>query len=155
MQKAMTLILLLLVGTLLFGCVDTSKPASTFTIIDNAPICAIDNKPVIRLYSTTWCPHCIWIKPTYEKVVQEYVAQGKIVAYHWEVDILDDTLTPQNEQSIPEEEMSLFKSIAPNGNIPAFLFGCMYYRIGNGYEGSKDLASEEAEFRRIINELIS
>ena len=64
----------------------------------------IDGKPVIRMFSTTWCPHCKWSGPVFEKVAQEYVDAGKIVAYHWELDINDDILTPEAEGEVPSTE---------------------------------------------------
>lgn len=111
-------------------------------------------KPVIRLFSTTWCPHCTWIKDTYENTVQEYVAQGKIVAYHWEIDILDDTLTPGIEGTFPDSELAVYKKFNPKGSIPTFVFGGKYFRVGNGYESTNNLALEEQEFRQIIESLI-
>ena len=39
----------------------------------NNEICKSNGKPIVRLFSTTWCPHCQWIDETYERVVQEYV----------------------------------------------------------------------------------
>jgi thiol-disulfide isomerase/thioredoxin len=114
-----------------------------------------DGKPVVRLFSTTWCPHCQWIKSTFDKVASEYAAQGKIVAYHWELDVQDDALTPQNENGIPESEMQVFTKFNPNKSIPTFVFGGKYVRIGNGYEAQNDLAAEEAEFRAVIEALLA
>jgi len=162
MQKLIILVILILAGTMLLGCTEptpTPTPAdTTFTkiTVTDGPVdmCAIDGKPIVRLYSTTWCPHCVWIKPTFDRVVQEYVAQGKIIAYHWEMDTGDNTLTAQVETSVPENEQAIFSAMSPNGNVPAFLFGCSYYRLGNGYEQTKDLNAEENEFRAIIEDLI-
>jgi len=114
----------------------------------------IDGKPVIRMFSTTRCPHCVWAGPTYEKVVQEYVDAGKIVAYHWEVDVNDDTLTEAEEGEVPESELAVFYGISPRGSIPTYVFGGKYTRIGNGFERTKDLISEEKEFRAMIEQLI-
>lgn len=115
----------------------------------------IDGKPVIRLFSTTWCPHCKWITDSYESVVEEYVEDGKIVAYHWEIDINDDTLTPEVEGEVPAGELAVYREFNPSGSIPTFVFGGRYYRVGNGYERQNDLGSEEAEFRAVIEELIA
>lgn len=114
-----------------------------------------DGKPVIRLFSTTWCPHCKWIKETFDRVAKEYADAGKIVAYHWEVDTKDNTLTPQAETSIPKTELAVFQEFNPQGYVPAFVFGGKYSRIGNGYEQKQDLAAEEAEFRAVIESLIA
>ncbi|MFC1728105.1 hypothetical protein ACFLZ7_01405 [Nanoarchaeota archaeon] len=118
-------------------------------------LCTENGKPVVRLFTTTWCPHCTWIKDTYDSVVKEYVDSGKIVAYHWEVDTGDNTLTTDVETDVPELEMGVYRKYNPGGSIPTFVFGCEYSRTGNGYEGSGTLADEEAEFRAVIEDLLA
>lgn len=113
-----------------------------------------DGKPVIRLFSTTWCPHCVWVKETFDKVAKEYVDAGKIVAHHWEVDTQDDTLTEEVETEVPASEMAVYREFNPGGSIPTFIFGGRYHRVGNGYENEDDLAAEEAEFRAVIEILL-
>lgn len=171
-MKKIIFVIAILAFLLLFGCTDNSTNNQndtntittfvTFKEVENST-CTIDGKPVIRLYSTTWCPHCKWINETYNTVVKEYVNQGKIVAYHYEFDTNDDILTP-GTSGISEQENTIFKQFSPNGSIPAFVFGCKYYRIGNGYEpvgnvtpeqNKARLALEEAEFRKIIEDLIN
>jgi thiol-disulfide isomerase/thioredoxin len=131
----------------------TSMNISTFSLMEG-PVETVDGKPVIRLFSTTWCPHCVWIKSTYDRVVNEYVSQGKIVAYHWELDTGDNTLTNETETEVPASEKAVYQKFNPQGSIPTFVFGGKYYRIGNGYEREQDLGKEEAEFRAVIEELI-
>jgi thiol-disulfide isomerase/thioredoxin len=106
------------------------------------------------LFSTTWCPHCQWISDTFDEVAQNYVDQGLIVAYHWEVDTGDNTLTSQVENSVPASELEIFDEFNPQGSIPTFVFGCRYYRIGTGYENTDDLNAEAAEFIEFIEELL-
>lgn len=118
-------------------------------------ICKQDGKPVIYLFSTSWCPHCQWIKPTFDKVAKEYVAQGKIKAYHWELDENDDTLTEEKESQVPQEAQAIYKEFNPRGSIPTFVFGCKYYRIGNGHESAGTVEDEEKELRALIDYLIS
>lgn len=118
-------------------------------------VCTEDGKPIIRLFSTTWCPHCVWTTPVYESVVQEYVDAGKIVAKHWEVDINDDTLTEEVEGTIPEDELAWYKTFNPRGSIPTFVFGCKYYRIGAPYERMENgTVLEEQEFRDVIDAIL-
>jgi len=117
-------------------------------------ICAVDGKPVIRLYSTEGCPHCRWIKDTYDKVVGEYVASGKIVAYHWDMNTRDDILT-SGVESMPNEEMQYFLKNNQDRYVPHFVFGCRYDRIGNKYESSGGLQAEEEELRGLIDKIIS
>ncbi len=110
-------------------------------------------KPIIRFFATSWCPHCKWIKSTYIQVMKDYIAEGKITAYLWEVDTNDD-LMQEGQQPVPESEKELFKKYNPKGSIPTFVFGCKYYRIGNGYEHLNDLEAEKAEFRVVIDSLL-
>jgi len=127
--------------------------AGTFYEVDN-PICKDGGKPIIRLFSTTWCPHCQWVSSTFDKVAKDYVKKGKIVAHHWQLDTNDDTLTTEVEKAVPNEEGVIYNQFNPGGSIPTFVFGCRYYRIGNGYERQNDLAAEEKEFREIIDKLL-
>ncbi|MEM2974672.1 MAG: thioredoxin family protein, partial [Candidatus Micrarchaeia archaeon] len=53
--------------------------------------CAVDGKPIIRMYSTTWCPHCRWIKNTFDRVMKEYMDANKIIAHHWEIESINGT----------------------------------------------------------------
>lgn len=131
----------------------TNPGIKTFSLVEG-PVETVDGKPVIRLFSTTWCPHCVWIKPTYDRVAKEYADAGKIVAYHWELDTNDDTLTPEAETAVPASERAVFAKFNPRNSIPTFVFGGKYWRIGNGYESEQSLEKEEAEFRAVIDELI-
>lgn len=138
------------------------QPAGTQvgSFIDTGwPLCKKDGKPIVRLFSTTWCIHCQWIKETFDKVANEYIKKGKIVAYHWELDQgqEDDTLTTQKEGSVSQEEMAIFEKFNPYGSIPTFVFGCRYYRVGNAYEKEKDAGKpkEEKEFRDLIEKMLS
>ncbi|MCJ7817145.1 MAG: hypothetical protein MUP55_04780 [Candidatus Aenigmarchaeota archaeon] len=134
-------------------CNITNPGIKTFKCIEG-PVETIDGKPIIRLFSTTWCPHCVWIKDTYDRVAKEYVDAGKIVAYHWEMDTGDNILTTEIETSVPDSEQAVFQKFNPNNTIPTFVFGGKYYRIGNGYEQQQNLTAEENEFRAVIEELI-
>jgi thioredoxin-related protein len=135
---------------------DTVVEASELTTFTDTgeDICLEDGKPIVRIFSTTTCPHCTWIKSTVDKVLKEYQQQEKIVAYHWELDIKEDALTEQQENSVPAEEMNVFSTFNPRYTVPTFIFGCRYMRIGNGYERQDNLKAEEAEFRAVIELLI-
>ena len=127
---------------------EISGKEGSFNIVKNAEICKKDGKPIIRLFSTTWCPHCQWIKDTFAKVTKEYVDKGQIVAYNWEMDVGNDALTKEIETIIPDGEAKIFKEFNPQGSIPTFVFGCKYFRSGNPYEteGDQGLIKDEAEF---------
>ncbi|MDD5147917.1 MAG: hypothetical protein PHH08_00460 [Candidatus ainarchaeum sp.] len=130
------------------------KKFGTFSYVEGATVGKIGGKPVVELFSTTWCPHCIRIKETFDSTMQEYAAQGKIVAYHWEIDTGDNTLTQAVETEVPASEMAVFSKFSPGSNIPLFVFGGKYYRIGNGFEGTQDLEKEKAEFRAMLEQLL-
>jgi thiol-disulfide isomerase/thioredoxin len=134
----------------------TPKPSgiSTFEAKAGAEICKENGKPVVYLFSTTTCPHCQWIKSTFDSLMKEYVAAGKIVAYHWELDTNDNTLTSAVETQVPENQYKVYQTFNPEGYVPTFVFGCKYFRVGNGYERAGNLEAEKAEFRAVIDDLL-
>jgi thiol-disulfide isomerase/thioredoxin len=161
-KKPLLVSVLILLALALSGCVtDDNLPDFQTYKKSNKQALMQDGKPVVYLFSTTWCPHCIWIKDTFDKVAQEYVAEGKIVAYHWEVDTGDNTLTPEVESQVPAGDMSLWQSYNPDGTIPTFVVGGKYYRVGtpyergNSYNGLTGLEAEEAELRDVLDALIA
>lgn len=117
-------------------------------------ICEEGEKPIIRLFTTTNCQSCEWIKDAFDKTVKEYVDKGEITAYHWELDTGDNTLTPRVEKGIPKSELDVFKKSNPKSTVPTYVFGCRYIRIGNGYEAENDLLAERLEFIQTIEELL-
>jgi len=119
-------------------------------------ICKENGKTVVYLFSTTWCPHCSWVKEAFDSLVKEYIDNGKIMAYHWELDTNDNTLTKEEETVIPEEHIKILEKYNPDGYVPTFIFGCKYIRIGTGHEKDDGgLPLEKAEFKKIIEELIN
>jgi len=129
-------------------------PGSSFTDT-GSPICYEGGKPIIRMYSTTTCPHCTWIKDTFDAVAKEYMEKGMITAYHWDIDTGDNTLTDEIESSMPQGEIDILKEYNSQGGVPFYVFGCKYARIGNAYEADNDLASEKNEFISVIESLLS
>jgi len=160
--KLFGLMILLILTISLFGCTSPTTKENKFLSIEGNSVCKLEGKPIIRMYSTSICPHCIWVKPAFDEVVKKYVDENKIVAYHWEWIIdsegsltgVDDKLTSQLEGTLPPIEDAVFKEFSPNTSVPAFIFGCKYYRLGNQFEIQKDLTAEKAEFTRIIEELL-
>lgn len=130
---------------------DVVREFETFTEYDT-DICKEDGKPVVYLFSTTWCPHCEWIKDTFDSWAKDNA--DKAVAYHWELDTNDNTLTSDVETEVPAEHNSVYEQFNPNGSIPTFVFGCRYGRVGNGYESQDDLDAERDSFDAVLDELI-
>ena len=110
-------------------------------------------KPYVLLFSTTWCPHCQWIKSTFDSLVQQNFS-SQINLQHWELDTGDNTLTPETDTQVPADMLAIYKKYNPKGSIPTFVFGGKYMRIGNGYERQNDLSAELDDFKFIINKLI-
>ena len=126
---------------------------NTFLEKKDSKVCFEGNKPVVFLFSTTNCPHCQWIKALFDSVVKKY--SGRISAYHWQLETGDNTLTKVVEKELPYEHMAIYQRFSPEGYVPVFVFGCKYYRIGNGYEGKIDgLKKEQKEFEIIIDALL-
>jgi len=130
---------------------DFVRNYETFTEYD-LDICKEDGKPVIYLFSTTWCQHCTWIADTFDKWAEDN--SDKVIAYHWEIDMSDNTLTDKTETKVPDEHMEVYNKFNPRGSIPTFVFGCRYSRIGNGHESDQDLGKEIASFDKILKELL-
>lgn len=135
---------------------DTNTPTvlgefQTFTEYESE-ICKEDGKPIVYLFSTTWCPHCTWIKDTFDNWAK--ANSDKISAYHWELDTNDNTLTSEAETEVPAEHNSVYEKFNPNGSIPTFVFGCRYGRVGNGFESEDDPEKEKAAFDAILKEII-
>ncbi len=126
----------------------------SFWIVDKG-ICTDSGRPIIRLYSSSWCTHCEWISETYDDVVRDYIVSDKVIAYHWSLDEKDDLLTDEMEDEIPLTELALLLDYNPRNSVPTFIFGCKYYRIGTGYEYENDLSLEDSEFRAIIEDLLA
>lgn len=117
-------------------------------------LCTKDGKPIIRLFSTTKCAHCKWIKEAFDNFAKEHIDKGDIIAYHWELDTGDNLLTDEVETAMPRQEVAIFKQYSAEKKVPAFVFGCRYVRIGNGYEKEDSLDNEKAEFKAVISKLI-
>jgi len=112
----------------------------------NDEICDED-RPIIRLYTTTSCGICDESGEVFETLVSEMVEYGTIKAVHWSLDAGDDLLTLEKEKGIPEGEVSIFKKYSPNKLVPAVVLGCKYKKIGKfGLE-------EQDEFKDLLKVL--
>jgi thiol-disulfide isomerase/thioredoxin len=115
-------------------------------------VCYEDGKPVIRMYASSGCGYCQWNKPIYIKVAKEYMDAGKIVAYLWEdgKNVLSD-----GQEAMPAEEEALRQQFGFSG-VPAFIFGCKYYRSGASFSRVENgTILEEVELRNVIQDLLA
>ena len=108
-----------------------------------------EEKPVIRLYTTSWCEVCEESGKVFEDLVKDLVGDGSIKAYHWSLDTGDDLLTLKKESGVPEKEVELFKKYSPKSLVPTVVIGCKYKRVGSFG------AEEEDEFKAILKNLIA
>jgi thiol-disulfide isomerase/thioredoxin len=130
-------------------------PVSGSTFLDTGDQIIKDStgKPYVILFSTTWCPHCQWIKDTFDSLATSELG-SKVNLQHWEIDTGDNTLTPKVETQVPPDMLSIYNKYNPKGSIPTFVFGGKYMRIGNGYETQGDLNAELSDFKLIIGKLL-
>lgn len=112
-------------------------------------ICKEDGKVIIRMFSTTKNSASNSISQTFDALANEY--KDNIIAYHWQLDTGDNTLTAVQENGIPKEEVNIFQKYNTKNTVPTYIFGCKYVRVGNAYE---TLDEEKAEFNRVIEKLI-
>lgn len=135
--------------------VDTTASAlteGTFKYYDGTELLMEDGLPVVVLFSTETCSHCSWIADTFDNVAKEYQDSGKVKAYHFNYtsEGIVDTLSGEVYDTIPTEIDNLI-TVYGEGYVPTFIMGGKYFRVGNAYESADDLASEEKEFRRVID----
>ena len=110
-------------------------------------------KPYVILFSTTTCPHCIWVGDTFDSLINSEHAD-ELNIQHWNLDTGDNTLTSQVEGQVPSDIMQIYSRYDPQGYVPAYVFGCEYSRIGNGYEREDNLDAEYGEFEKVIEEIL-
>ncbi len=105
-----------------------------------------EEKPIVRLYTTSKCAICENTSKLFENVVRGFVSEGSIEAKHWSLDTGDDLLTEEKENGVPKEEVGLFKKYG-KGKVPATVIACKYKLIG-------PLDNAEEEFNSIINNVL-
>jgi len=105
-----------------------------------------EEKPIIRLYTTSKCAICENTSRIFENVIKGFVPEGSIEAKHWSLDNGDNLLTEEKENGVPKEEVELFKKYG-KGRVPATIIACKYKFIGS-------LDNAEEEFNSIMNALL-
>ncbi|MBW2974757.1 SurA N-terminal domain-containing protein [Candidatus Woesearchaeota archaeon] len=120
----------------------------TFTRTDDST-CKKEGKVIIRLFSSSKNSASRWISRAFDDVADEY--GDEIIAYHWQLDTGDNTLTSVEETGVPKAEVDVFRKYNPENTVPTYIFGCKYVRVGNSYSS---LEEEKAEFRRVIEKFL-
>lgn len=108
-----------------------------------------EEKPVVRLYTTSKCGICNESSNVFKSIVDGLVESGKIRAFHWSLDTGDNLLTAKMENGIPKEELELFKRYSPGKLVPAIAAACKYKHVG------KFGAEEGDELKDILKTLTS
>lgn len=117
-------------------------------------ICTDNEKPIVMMYSLTNCPHCDWVKDAFKAAVKPYVDEGLINAYIWELDTGDDSLTTGVETELPKKFTQLYNYFDTTQQVPFFVVGCRYYRLGTAYEIENDKIAEVAELKAVIEQML-
>ena len=86
----------------------------------NIQSAVISNDPDVYFFGTTWCPHCAWEKPIFNRVAAKFQDYADI--HLIEIDLEEHTY----------EEIKLFNHYSNEGYIPLLIFDGKYYRIGAG-----------------------
>jgi thiol-disulfide isomerase/thioredoxin len=130
----------------------TPVEGSTFLDTGDEMLRDSEGKPYVILFSTTTCPHCQWIKSTFDSLAAEDFA-SEINLQHWELDTGDNTLTGAiTETRVPAWALNLYEKYNPGNSVPTFVFGGKYIRIGNS--GKNNLDAEKQDFEFIIKKLL-
>ena len=109
-------------------------------------VCMKD-KPVIRLYTTSWCNSCNSSIVVFNNLIKGYFDDNKVTALEWSLDTGDNLLTLKKENGVPEEEVQIFKKYSPDSFVPALIMGCKYIMVGGFNYGNAQ------EFNDIMNNL--
>ena len=113
----------------------------------NDEVCS-EEKPIIRLYTTSFCEVCKESGRMFQDLVTNFMIDESIQARHWSLDTSDNLLTSKKENGVPKEEIAIFKKYSPNNRVPTVVLGCKYKHVGKfGIE-------QEDEFKAIIKTLV-
>ena len=134
--------------------VDTGE-ITTFSAYE-MNICTDGGKPTVIQFSISTCPHCIWAGDAFRAAVKPYVAEGKISAYLWHLDTGDNLLTEviETKDALPKKHLQIFSHFDKQQQVPFFVMGCRYYRLGTAYEIEGGKEKEVAEMKAVIEQVI-
>lgn len=118
--------------------------------------CTDNGKPTVIEFAISTCPHCIWVEDAFKAAVKPYVAEGKISAYLWNLDTGDNSLTEviETKDDIPKKHMQIFYDFDTPQQVPFFVMGCRYYRLGTAYGQEDNKEKEVAEMKAVIEQML-
>ncbi|MFH1239647.1 MAG: hypothetical protein V1672_00345 [Candidatus Diapherotrites archaeon] len=118
--------------------------------------CTDNGKPTVIQFSISTCPHCVWAEDAFKAAVKPYVAEGKISAYLWNLDTGDNLLTEiiETKDEIPRKHLQIFSHFDTQQQVPFFVIGCRYYRLGTAYEIENNKEKEVAEMKAVIEQML-
>ena len=125
-----------------------SDKKNEFTPTDQAA-CTEKGKPVIRMFSASRDPQS-WSRVAFNSLA---IQHPDAVFYSWELDTGDNLVTPEIEQSVPQSEVDIFTKYSPKSQVPVFVFGCQYVRIGNAFS-EKSEQTEIQEFEMMTGRIL-
>jgi thiol-disulfide isomerase/thioredoxin len=108
------IVILIFVGQLSESS-NSKKTIGNFFIDENSEVCKELDRPIVYLFGSTSCPHCIWEDPIIKNVTSNF--RG-LISFHENIDNSNDR--------------EIFTKYSNQGYIPLVVIGCKYYRVGSG-----------------------
>lgn len=106
-----------------------TTPASSLTEVGTVagnyiettePVCKDANALSVKMFATSWCPHCAWEKPVLTNATAAFGDKVKLEVF--DVDL----------QALSAADDAMYQKYNPSGTIPTIVLGCKYYKIGSG-----------------------
>lgn len=144
-------------GQVVMTGLDAVEPGEITTFLAyEMDTCTDNGKPTVIQFSVSTCPHCTWVEDAFRAAVKPYVAEGKISAYLWNLDTGDNRLTEviENKDDIPKKHLQIFSHFDTQQQVPFFVIGCRYYRLGTAYEIEDSKEKEVAEIKAVIEQML-
>jgi thiol-disulfide isomerase/thioredoxin len=107
-------VLLIFVGQIL-GSSNSKETIGNFLIDSNSEVCTELNRPIVYLFGSQSCPHCLWEDPIIKNVTSNFKG---LISFHENIDNSNDR--------------EIFSKYSTQGYIPLVVIGCKYYRVGSG-----------------------
>lgn len=108
-----------------------------FKNIESASVQALDGKPLVYFFGTTWCPHCAWERPIFINVTSKFgkwggLAYNSLSGAYFMSDWLVVRAYEIDRVQPAAQDLRVFQHYSPEGRIPLVVIGGKYFRIGAG-----------------------